>query len=84
MALFPQKDELVEWHKHSFSPVGLSISEIQKYKKSGFKLHNIRTCKNIYEKKGSSNLFLLIKEIQINEDSKGFLVFDTDQKNKSL
>lgn len=77
----PTKDELVEWHKHSFSPVGLPISEIQKYKNRVLNYTTLEHAK-IYMKKGSSNLFLLIKEIQINEDSKGFLVFDTDQKKQ--
>ena len=73
----PTKDELEEWHKHSFSPVGLPISEIQKYKNRVFNYTTLEHAK-IYMKKGRSNLFLLIKEIQINEDLKGFLVFDTN------
>ncbi len=79
----PTKEELEEWFKHSFSPVGLSLSEIQKYKNRIINYTSLEHAK-IFMKKESSHLFLLVKKIEINEDSKGFLVFDTTQKKQMV
>ncbi|WGL60086.1 hypothetical protein QEJ31_00520 [Pigmentibacter sp. JX0631] len=79
--MLPTKDELDKWYKESFSSIEPSLSEIQKNKNRVFNYTTLDNAK-IFIKKESSNLFFLIKEIEINDDSKGFLIYDTKNKKQ--
>lgn len=80
----PSKEKLNEWHKHSFSASVLSPFEININKDRVHKYTTLQNARIYFMINNGEDLFLLIKEIQINGNINGFLLYDLKAKKQVI